>query len=129
MTSDANGLASWETTGGGWYVPTSVKTTTATHNGNFGGYQAMYTWIQSNGCSGYHVCSGTDLAAYFQFHPQTLDLLPSGWYNSGYRDGVSGPSHDCEGWRVTSDYGPAWYRNVEAYGSACSSSLPVMCCK
>jgi len=121
--------------GGGWYVPTSIKVTAATHNGAFGtaGYQAMYNFVQSdsNCGAGYHVCSGSDIVAYFQFHPQVTDSFTNAWYNSGYRDGPSGPSLDCEGWRVSDSgvYGPVWYRGFEPYGMACNNSLPVMCCQ
>ena len=63
----------------GWNVPSDVKETSATHNGNFGGYKAMYDWIQSNGCSGYHVCDATELTRYSQ--RSTAQFY--GWYNSG----------------------------------------------
>ncbi len=132
LTSDANGLASWEA-GGGWYVPTSVITTTATHDGNFGSYQAIYNWIQTNGCSGYHVCDNTELSRYYQTHAPT-DI--TGWYNTGlYAPYVYGGTEsyslcDCHGWTVNSGNPLSGYWAVSMPAEAwCYSSNKVVCCK
>ncbi len=55
----ANGISNGETLWqcAGRNSPTIVKATVNTHNGNFGGWNGISTWIQSNGCEGYHVCS------------------------------------------------------------------------
>jgi len=46
--------------------PSDVKVTSATHDGNFGGYDGIYNWIQSNGCAGYHLCSLGEVIAWVQ---------------------------------------------------------------
>ena len=43
---------------------TSVKLTTAKHNGDFGGLNGMNEWIQTHGCPGYHVCWYGELMNY-----------------------------------------------------------------
>lgn len=121
--------SSWAKLGGGWYVPTDVKATTATHNGNFGSYQAMYTWIQSNGCSGYHVCTANDLASYLQLH--TLSSSIGGWYNTAhdtYSSTVGSWWRDCESWSSAGSFGPVWMSGM-ANANWCSTLYPVMCCK
>ena len=119
----------------GWNVPSDVKLTTATHNGSFvseqsahDGYKGMYDWIQTNGCSGYHVCDATELTRYSQI---VGEIALEGWYNAGVRQtndfdlGLS----DCYGWMDDSSdvQGNVW----EDYPSwkLCSGSYPVLCCK
>ena len=46
--------------------PSDVKATLATHDGNFGGYDGMYNWIQINGCAGYHLCTLGEVIAWAQ---------------------------------------------------------------
>lgn len=120
------------------WAPTDVKFTTAKHNGNFGGYKAMYDWIQANGCSGYHVCDATELTSYYQTHTSpNLDTANSGWYNSGMKISTSstlGSLEDCGSWtRADNDYtGPMWSLSTNPgpwYATCEYPSRTVMCCK
>jgi len=113
----------------GWYVPTSIIATTATHNGNFGGYQAMYSWIQSNGCSGYHVCDSTEITRYYQIH---VAGTFTGWFNGGVFDTnpSAGSVDDCCGWTSVeyTSRGNLWLQN-HVYRDECAAAHAVMCCK
>jgi len=102
LTTDANGAGTWQTVSS--WAPSDVKMTTATHSGNFGGYQAMYNWIQANGCSGYHVCDVIEMTRYAQQH-NTTSL--SGFINAGVIDSAASgyPTSDCGGWK---GYGFGW---------------------
>lgn len=125
--------------GGGWYVPNSIKITDNAHNGAFdeyigvsgAGYQEMNKFVQddANCGPGYHVCSGDDIAAYYQFHPQVYDALSYAWYNTGAKGEPS--QVDCEGWTSSgSDVtGALWYRGIEPQHGNCAAVYPVMCCK
>ncbi len=127
----------------GWN-PTDIKLTTASHNGNFGGYKLMYDWIQTNGCSGYHVCDAAEITRAIQsgLVPTTPSgsLYTGGWYNTGliYTKG-SNIMYDCRAWTYSTNdgtsYGPRWYDTQYATPSqfpdswGCWGSLPVYCCK
>ena len=109
----------------GWNVPSDVKETSAIHNGNFGGYKAMYDWIQSNGCSGYHVCDATELTRYFQ--RSTAQFF--GWYNSGVFISAS-KTQDCHGWFNSSNEqrGSYWDQHWP-HQACCNARKYVLCCK
>ncbi len=124
----AGGTMSW---------PTSVKETTATHNGAFAtspanGYAAIETWIQSNGCSTYHVCMPWELTYAFG-HLANADLCGdgtcTGMLNAGISDGT--PMNDCAGWTsVGSNIRvPYWLDRAPALTNYCNSVYTVLCCK
>ena len=102
-----------------WYVPSDVKRTTATHDGNFGGYSSMKAWIQSNGCAGYHVCDANELIRW----EQDGGTVSAGWYNTGE------PANDktCGKWNTNSSFldGPVWFGTF----SGCDVTQYVCCCK
>jgi hypothetical protein len=107
----------------GWNVPSDVKVTTATHNGNFGSYEAMNDWIQTNGCSGYHVCDIVELTRWAQTGGAVLGGIDS-WYN--------GDSYDCYGWRSanSADRGATWWAGIHSHTwSTCDTARNVACCK
>ncbi len=106
----------------GWNVPRDVIITTSTHNGNFGGYQAMYNWIQTHGCSGYHVCDGTELSRYYQIHP---DAFAGGWFND-----TQNWTGECTAWTISGGTwnGAVWDPAAGNRGN-CGDNHPVMCCK
>ncbi|MBU2576714.1 MAG: hypothetical protein KKF50_03250 [Nanoarchaeota archaeon] len=114
---------------GGWYVPSDIKATSTTHNGNFGGYDGMYTWIQSNGCSGYHVCDGTEVTRYLQ----TKDIAVANgryWYNVAMVQ-YQGGNMDCTGWQGN-QYGMVYEKTSsgENYNlDGCGTARAVLCCK
>ena len=118
----------------GWNVPSSVTITTTTHNGNFGGYLGMYNWIQTNGCSGYHVCDETEITRWYQ----TGGTVSGGecWYNTGIKTWMSiNDYRDCKGWTDGSiEYGAFWYSSSGLYPNTpswaqCSATNRVCCCK
>ena len=114
--------------GGGWYVPSSVIITTATHNGNFGGYDALYTWIQSKDCSGYHVCDQTELSRYAQLHGASS--IPNGFYQVGMGSSASGGNiSDCSGWTSAGVNNATSWQGTNGYLDSCSNSEPVLCCR
>ena len=126
---------------GGYYVPSDIKATTATHNGDFTsdasiGYDEILAWIQTNGCSGYHVCTIPEAVAYMS---KTGTEVPEGWITGGgnteyHRDGAI--VLDCKAW--TSNVGAADYNPQGIYYSTsakafslgvCSTAMNVLCCK
>ncbi|MEK6833007.1 MAG: hypothetical protein AABY32_03075 [Nanoarchaeota archaeon] len=131
------------------YIPTDIKLTTATHNGDFrttayghynSGYENMNDWIQDNGCSGYHACTLEEVVT----HAQVNHAFPAGSYTSGSNTGwvSSGFSvgtvqgtigrNDCQGWTWPSGNGTAVtiFPNYIVPGSLdCSSLSRVACCK
>lgn len=131
-----NGSA-WAKLGGGWYVPSSIKSS-AVHagGGNFGGYSGMYTWIQTNGCAGYHVCDETEVVRYAQMHANTLAGGCQGWVAHG---GVNvDPQEPSDCWNFTSTSGtghvgfinhPAGYHGTLARDTCASAGWGVLCCK
>jgi hypothetical protein len=128
LQNDGAGNLSWAAAAASApFAPTDVKKTTATHNGNFGGYAAMKTWIQTNGCSGYHVCDSVELTRW----AQAGGAYPNSCiYNSGTFgfDGV-GSVRDCTNWTSVStlDKAARWGL-TGVYGSACYSDAAVCCC-
>jgi len=119
----------------------NVKITTASHNGAFGGYNAVYNWIQNNGCSGYHVCTATEVVNAAQAGLLPFSGLPYNtlaWYSSGIGTLLSDSnSNDCMGWnqQTVSYQGPAigYYsgfpNSVYPFWSGCNTVSPVLCCK
>jgi hypothetical protein len=108
----------------GWNVPSDVKYTSATHNGNFGGYNGMHNWIQANGCSGYHVCTAEEIMRYLTVNGNDAEGT-TGW---GWILGEQSPM--CNGWTASSLSGRAW----NAAGNYiqdldCGNAYAVFCCK
>ncbi len=129
LTADASGAGTWQASGG-WYVPSSVIQTTATHSCNFSGsdtyagFQAMYDWIQSNGCAGYHVCSLQELISYYQFH-STGGVWGVAYYiTTGSNPNESSYEPQCG----SSNYVPVWEGRGLAYVNG-TDPHKVMCCK
>jgi hypothetical protein len=123
-----------------WEVPEDVRLTTATHDGNFGGYQAMNAWIQANGCEGYHVCDYTEVSRWMQTEGNSVFTEYYCWINSPGVYGARGNVGDCRGWTSTmereppgqSDVGTVIARTVGKVFPArhyCYSSFKVACCK
>ena len=83
----------------GWIIPEDVKLTAAKHDGNFGGYQAMNSWLQANGCEGYHVCDYTEASRWMQTNGPSI-FIENCWINSPgvYYGAGSGNVGDCRGW-------------------------------
>jgi hypothetical protein len=127
LTSDASGLASWAAAPSAPFAPTDIKVTTATHNGNFGGYVAMKTWIQTNGCSGYHVCDNVEMIRWVQTGGTVTSTCR---YSTGIR-GYAGAYSDCNSWRDGEGVfqSSIWIPPDGIYSTYCSDILPVCCCK
>jgi hypothetical protein len=115
----------------GWNVPSNVKVTSITHDGNFGGYKAMNDWIQNYGdCKGYHVCDATELTRWAQSGGATPNEVC--WYNSGiWSIMATNWVADCEGWTSSSlsATGLCWYTSNKPYKMDCIQMLKVCCCK
>ncbi len=116
----------------GYAVPTHMKSTTATRNGNFGNYQGMYNWIQVNGCEGYHVCDISEIVRYQKKNGPVQ--LPHSWYLTGAAAMTSVASHECNGWTSAgADYGPitSWVTGGWTHYTwgVCSTVRNVACCK
>lgn len=102
-------------------VPSAIIETTATNGGDFGGYSAMATWVDVNGCpaaSNYKICAANDVVRYTQENgDNTLD----GW--------VTGTANlDCAGWGNTTTNGSTW-DSGRLFRTGCSSAKPVLCCQ
>jgi len=122
-------------TTGSYWVPSDIKTTSTTHNGNFGGYKQLQDWIQTNGCSGYHVCDSHEITRYVM---QTGSNLFNGWVieatsRDWHRQGAK--YNDCGGWQSTANgdygvWGTIWSStNNRLEKIICSGAKSVLCCK
>ncbi|HPS28440.1 MAG TPA: hypothetical protein PLX10_01250 [Candidatus Paceibacterota bacterium] len=142
--ADGTSQTTAATAGGTMSWPTSVKETTATHNGLFAtspanGYAAIETWIQTNGCSGYHVCMDWELAYAFGHINDALlcgDGTCTGRYNSGLYTEAGSTSYnstDCAGWTSNDSNGwlksPYWVNRAPSSLTSCSGTVSVLCCK
>jgi hypothetical protein len=116
-----------------WCAPQIVKATTSTHNGAFGGYRAMNTFVQNdiNCGSGFHVCDITEITRYYQLNPTgSLD----GWAVGGQSIMLNNNGGDCVGWTssngdpLTGFVGNKW-ESTHPTKQACNNSYAVMCCK
>jgi len=117
----------------GWVVPEDVKLTTSGHNGDFGGYQQMNAWIQTNGCEGYHVCDYTEVSRWMQINGQST-FNENCWITSPgvYKEGT-GNVGDCRGWRpIENDVGTIISKSsgkVFPGRHYCDRVFKVACCK
>jgi hypothetical protein len=108
----------------GWNVPSNIITTSATHDGNFGGWQAMHNWIQANGCSGYHVCTTDEVLAYLAINGDDAEPSIAGW--------VWSSEANCAGWSTNMFtwtgriWNPAGNYTQDA---SCNTSYRVFCCR
>jgi len=124
--------------GGSWKAPTNVKCTTSTHNGNFqligdsgsglgaNGYRGMYNWIQTNGCSGYHVCDSTEITRWRQMN----NTVCNGWFQIPLLYTYNGLTvSQCSDWTMSlsSNYGTYW-SNGRSVESTCDANNLVLCC-
>jgi len=128
-----------------WPYLQSIKLTSASHNGNFSGYDGMYNWIQANGCSGYHVCTADEVTSAIETGLLAVAIMPNhAWYNTGvsstYPTGTDSSVivNDCIGWKYPGASGMGTvFTNYSAYKPSapysgvvyCSYSYPVLCCK
>ncbi len=114
----------------GYAVPTHIKWTNVMHHGNFGGYNKMEDWIQSNGCAGYHVCDPEEVTRYQQ-HVAPLNL-PSYMWVQGYHYGGN-DTHECSAWTGNTSNAGCFGGNFNGYAQpswcGCNGSLNVLCCK
>jgi outer membrane protein assembly factor BamB/type II secretory pathway pseudopilin PulG len=129
----------WTCTTGSSGAPSDVKYTTSSSTGNFGGYSGLQTFLDSNGCSGYKICTSENVFQYVRngndLHA-VIDPLSAGarlWMLNDNAD-------DCEAWQYdgSSGYGAtlsvftgnveskSWSMIAERY---CSNSYPVLCCQ
>jgi len=141
--------STWKPVGAtGWYVPSDIKTTTAAHDGNFGGYDGQLQWIQQNGCEGYHVCDAEEITRYLQMgksitYSRIGDYYSSygyvmAFYNTGLqwsRDvfGSRMYTGDCYAW-TGGNVANTWffypgYKEGTSSFMGCGTPSPVMCCK
>ena len=118
--------------------PIKVKQTLVTHNGLFSGtgngYAAMQSWIQTNGCAGYHVCNAWELTYAFA-NLSVADLCRTdgncyGWFWLPLYTETPGDACSCLGWRTDSSTvsGNYWY-GMFPYHLTCNALLPVLCCQ
>ena len=119
---------------GGWNVPIDIKGTTVTHNGNFGGFDGMYNWIQSNGCEGYHVCSSEELTSYMQINGNSFCAPALNWYISSISINNTYLDQNCEGWTSSADLSyirGAVFNSFSAGAQVgpCNQQYGVWCCK
>jgi hypothetical protein len=132
---NASGQVAWQPAGGsgGWYVPSDVKNTSpASHNGDFGGFDGMYNWIQTHGCAGYHVCTMNEMINYAQMHGNG-SFSADGFFAEFYSVYASAPASHisfCQGFTNTSDNVFVLKGTFPSYEvDYCSRSHLVMCCK
>ena len=128
-----------------WSAHLDIKKTTATHNGNFvnigdserNGYRGMYNWIQSNGCSGYHVCDNSEVARALQMKKTITPPSSISWYTDavGTTGAGVGTYNNCYGWSSNANtfFGISLYTGSSGLSipvqNQCNDALPVLCCK
>jgi len=127
LQNDGAGNLSWAAAASAPFAPTDVKKTTASHNGNFGSYAAMKTWIQTNGCADYHVCDSVELTRWAQAggaYPNSC------MYNTGVSASGTGNYNDCTNWTSVStlDRAAVW-SSAGVTNQTCYSGGYVCCCK
>lgn len=124
--------------GGGSSSPLDVKQTTASTNGDLGGYLGLQSFIESNGCSGYRVCTYDDLHDWALLLEETT---PTGFAWANEMDAVQ----DCEFWSSSDPHGgspsspdhtPISLQMIYQIGgivsvplNGCDQTHPVWCCK
>lgn len=118
-----------------WQVPDDVMLTAETHDGNFGGYQAMNAWIQANGCEDYHVCDYSEVSRWMQIHGDSV-FTENCWINSPgvYYGAGTGNVGDCRGWKSieSHDVGTIIARSADkAFPGRhyCFQTFKVACCR
>ena len=116
----------------GWNVPTDATRTTATHNGAFGGPQAMNTWIQTNGCAGYHVCNILEAIAWNMdgnnMPGPAWIITGSGGFSSIYQLDTY---NDCGNFHYgsTTSFGLGYYSSTgQTSRYSCDTLNYVLCC-
>ena len=128
----------WKSAGGdssgSWPIVSEIKPTDALHNGNFGGYPGIQTFIEDNGCGdgGYHVCERGEIDRW-RATGHSLPITPGEyyWVSTGFAFAADGyVFDDCEGWTtagggihaitVSTNWSPVNY---------CNAVLKVLCCK
>ena len=134
----------------GGISPVDMKVTLTSHDGKFwvigspascvdagitgnNPYQCMNNWIQANGCSGYHVCTASEVAMAVQYG-LTIPGSGSSWITTF--TGVGDGGGDCGGWLQNgSAYKGRAIYTWESQGwnypltLACSATAKVTCCK
>lgn len=128
----------WLDFGGGGATPVTpvdVKFTTSTHDGDFGGWAAMFAWVQANGCSGYEICRANDIMKFIEHggtiadvgQVRTIDIAT----------GAPGDAY-CSDWNSSNSSGSRAHGKITTGGAgfptydpdgACGSVLPFACCK
>lgn len=128
----------------------TIKFTSDTHTGDFGGFQAMTQWIQANGCKGYHICTGKeveekmdDLKKWLNMQKQLRTDYQDAWVVGLPPDAdkilmnqCSENKCTCNNW--TSDDSNDRGLSIQIYGDAgfdyfgpddCTLDMWVACCK
>lgn len=133
LTSDATGLATWETpaaaAGIGQFVGLSGSNAALP-------YTNVYIDAH-NACSSYgsgaHVCSSEEMLYAYQIsNSLLLPTLSNAWYNSGSPTNIQPLVSDCKGWTegVATYFGTVWNFNIGAAGvQGCNSQWKFACCK
>ena len=120
--------------GGGSWAPSDIKQTSATSRGDLGGWQALYNFLQTNGCSGYHLCAMDEVYAYLQMTGADLsEFLGSrvfAWAALG-----STVWADCESWTsgshcivLETGAGDPNYFYPLFVQNGCYEERPFLCC-
>lgn len=118
----------------GW-APTDVKASSADHNGNFGGYNGIYNWIQSNGCSGYHVCSLIEVINWAQLGNQSVASVNDTWfasevtYTTNNSNCSSYTNSSDHAYRILTSASSPWKVRANWQQNACGMNKKVACCK
>lgn len=145
---DASGSNCFDPSEFGWSIPQAqtMNTTTASYNGNFGGYGAANGKVSYEAaneiCSstvgaGFHICQTNEIIDIIRLYgTSTFVGKINGWIANGPPGYVTVSTNDCEGYTTSSalSYGAWWkYNDNNGGGSgkmiSCNSSMPISCCK
>lgn len=131
--------AGWECASGGGAssppVPTDIKVTSAATNGARSGYSGLQSWIESNGCAGYRVCTTNDIVNYLLSGASiTTGGQSVAWFAGGLAATEAGGKdiNDCVGWTSSGDqiFAPRWnLTSNNPIAAACNTTARVLCCQ
>lgn len=135
LTSDANGVASWQTMASGCSSGVFHHVTAASFSGNIvSGGSSGYAGANAACGQGTHMCTPDEVLHTVSCASATLPSGQSTWIANGAPSFTSPAANDCAGWTSNSSsaYGSFWQFNGSSggYGIAttCNLSLKIACC-
>jgi hypothetical protein len=135
LTSDGNGVATWQTATSGCATGVFHHLTAATFDGQItSGGSSGYAGADQACAQGTHICTPDEVLHTVICAPATLPSGQSAWIANGAPSFTAPAANDCAGWtsKSSSAYGSFWQFSGPSggYGIAttCNLSLKIACC-